>query len=74
MDGGGIEPLIGDQYEGGTKLSLFDDKLLLSLAAYQITQSNRLFTDPDLPDVVLQIGKVRSRGIEFDAGGEILPG
>ncbi|MEO7466931.1 TonB-dependent siderophore receptor [Sphingobium limneticum] len=73
-DGGRIEPLIGDQYEGGTKLSLFQDKLLLSLAAYQITQSNRLFNDPDLPDVVLQIGKVRSRGIEFDAGGEITPG
>lgn len=73
-DGGQIEPLVGDQYEAGTKLSLFHDRLLLSLAAYQITQSNRLFSDPELPDVVLQIGKVRSRGIEADAGGEILPG
>lgn len=73
-DGGDIEPLIGAQYEAGSKLSLFSDRLLLSVAAYQITQSNRLFNDPDLPDVVLQIGKVRSRGIEAEAAGEILPG
>lgn len=73
-DGGRVEPLVGDQFEAGTKLALFQDRLLLSLAAYQITQSNRLFSDPDLPDVVLQVGKVRSRGVEFDAGGEILPG
>jgi outer-membrane receptor for ferric coprogen and ferric-rhodotorulic acid len=73
-DGGRIEPLIGSQYELGTKLSLMNDRLLLSLAGYQVTQSNRLFNDPDLPGVVLQIGKVRARGIEAEASGEILPG
>lgn len=73
-DGGAIDPLIGSQYEAGTKLALFADRLLLSAAVYQITQSNRLFTDADLPGVVLQIGKVRSRGIEAEAAGEILPG
>lgn len=73
-DGKDIEPLIGDQFEAGTKLSLMNEQLLLSLAAYQITQSNRLFTDADLPDVVFQIGKVRSRGIEAEANGQILPG
>jgi outer membrane receptor for ferric coprogen and ferric-rhodotorulic acid len=73
-DGAAIEPLIGSQYEAGTKLSLFGDRLLLSLAAYQITQSNRLFSDADLPGVVFQIGKVRARGIEAEATGEIMPG
>lgn len=73
-DGKPIEPLIGSQYEVGTKLALFDDRLLLSLAAYQITQSNRIFSDPDVPNVVYQIGKIRSRGIEAEAHGEILPG
>ncbi|WP_233222170.1 TonB-dependent siderophore receptor [Allosphingosinicella deserti] len=73
-DGSDIQPLIGSQYEAGSKLALFSDRLLLSAAAYQITQSNRLFSDPDLPGVVLQIGKVRSRGIEVEANGEILPG
>ncbi len=73
-DGKDIEPLIGEQYEFGSKLSLMDDKLLLSLAGYQITQTNRLFNDPDDATVVLQIGKVRARGIETEARGEILPG
>ncbi|WCM28265.1 TonB-dependent siderophore receptor [Sphingomonas sp. QA11] len=73
-DGQQIDPLIGNQFEAGTKLSLMKDRLLLSLAAYQITQTNRLFNDPNLADIVLQIGKVRARGIEAEASGEILPG
>jgi outer membrane receptor for ferric coprogen and ferric-rhodotorulic acid len=73
-DGRAIEPLIGDQYEVGTKLALMNDRLLLSAAAYQITQSNRLFNPPEDPTVVLQVGKVRARGIEAEASGEIVPG
>ena len=73
-DGQPVEPLVGEQFEAGSKLSLMQDRLLLSLAAYQITQTNRLFNDPDDPTVVLQIGKVRSRGVEAEASGEILPG
>ncbi|MEG3179330.1 TonB-dependent siderophore receptor [Sphingomonas sp. LT1P40] len=73
-DGAQIEPLMGAQYEAGTKLSLMGDRLLLSLAGYQITQSNRLFTDSAVPGVVFQIGKVRARGIEAEVAGEILPG
>nr|WP_240511572.1 TonB-dependent siderophore receptor [Novosphingobium panipatense] len=73
-DGKQIEPLLGAQYELGTKLSLMDDRLLLSAAAYQIEQTNRLFNDPDDATVVLQIGKVRARGFEAEAAGEILPG
>ena len=73
-DGSGVLPLIGAQFEGGTKLSLMNDKLLLSLAAYQIEQTNRLFNDPDDATVYLQVGKVRARGIEAEIGGQILPG
>ncbi len=73
-DGRAIDPLIGEQYEAGTKLSLMDKRLLLSAAVYQITQNNRLFNDPTLPNVVYQIGKVRARGIEAEVSGEILPG
>lgn len=73
-DGRRIEPLTGKQFEAGTKVSLMNDRLLLSAAAYQIEQTNRLFNDPDIPTSVLQIGKVRARGIEAEASGEILPG
>lgn len=73
-DGRRAEPLLGSQYEAGTKLSLFEDRLLLSLAGYQIEQTNRLFNDPDDATIYLQIGKVRARGVEAEAAGEILPG
>ena len=66
--------MIGDQYEAGTKLSLMNDRLLLSAALYQITQNNRTFNDPDVQNIVYQIGKVRARGVEAEASGEILPG
>lgn len=72
--GGAVEPLIGEQYEVGSKLSLMDKRLLLSAALYQITQTNRLFNDPNEPTLAYQIGKVRARGIEAEASGEILPG
>lgn len=73
-DGSDVLPLIGAQFEGGTKLSLMNDRLLVSLAAYQIEQTNRLFNDPDDATVYLQVGKVRARGIEAEIGGEIVPG
>ncbi|MDR6788546.1 outer membrane receptor for ferric coprogen and ferric-rhodotorulic acid [Sphingomonas sp. BE138] len=73
-DGRAIEPLMGAQYEVGSKLSLMNDRLLLSIAGYQITQDNRLVNPPELPDVVLQTGRVRARGIEAEATGQILPG
>ncbi len=73
-DGSDVLPLMGAQFEGGTKLSLANDTLLLSLAAYQIEQTNRLFNDPDNATVYLQIGKVRARGVEAEISGQVLPG
>lgn len=73
-DGQPVSPMTGKQFEAGTKLSLAGDKLLLSLAGYQIEQGGRLFNDPDDQTVVLQIGKVRARGVEVEAAGEVLPG
>ncbi len=73
-DGDGIEPMIGEQFEAGSKLSLMNDRLLLSAAAYQITQTNRLFNDPVDTTLYYQLGKVRSRGIEAELSGEIVSG
>ena len=73
-DGRPVEPLVGNQYEIGSKLSLMKQRLLLSVAAYQITQDNRLVNPPELPDVVLQAGRVRARGVEAEATGQIVPG
>ncbi len=45
-----------------------------TLAFYQIERDNFATTDPDNPDFRIAAGEVRSRGIEFDVAGEVLPG
>ena len=73
-DGDLLEPERGMQYEVGIRGDFFDGALSANLAAYNITKSNIAIADPDLPGVSRPIGEQRSRGIELDVRGEILPG
>ncbi|MEH2277250.1 MAG: TonB-dependent siderophore receptor [Nostoc sp.] len=69
-----FEPERGNQYEVGIKADI-TNKLSATLAAFQITKSNVLTSDPVDPiNFSIQIGEQRSRGVEFSIGGEILPG
>jgi iron complex outermembrane receptor protein len=67
------EPERGTQYEVGVKAEL-NDRLAANLAFFDLTRSNLPTADPDNPGFSIQIGEQRSRGIEFDISGEILPG
>jgi len=69
-----FEPERGTQYEVGIKADWLDRRLSTTLAFYQITRSNVLTADPIDPDFSIQTGEQRSRGIELDIAGEILPG
>ena len=69
-----LEPSRGTQYEVGIKSELFDQRLSATLAAYDITKTNILTTDPNNTDFSIAVGEVKSRGIEMDVAGEILPG
>lgn len=69
-----LDPVIGDNKEAGIKSAFFDDKLNLSAAIFQITQQNRPMTDPEYSNYSVAQGKVRSRGYELEASGEIHPG
>ncbi|NJL41090.1 MAG: TonB-dependent siderophore receptor, partial [Leptolyngbyaceae cyanobacterium SM1_4_3] len=73
-DGEAFEPTRGTQYEAGAKVDFLDGRLSATLAAYEITRSNITTPDPDNRDFSIQVGEQRSRGIEFDVGGEVLPG
>lgn len=77
-DGEIFEPTRGTQYEAGIKADFLEGRLSATLAAYQITKSNILTPDPDPEraalDYFIQVGEQRSRGIELDVTGEILPG
>lgn len=74
VDGDLLEPERGTQFELGVRGELLQDRLLVNLAAYELTKSNVAATDPDNPDFSVATGEVRSRGIELDVIGEILSG
>ncbi|MCG6137824.1 MAG: TonB-dependent siderophore receptor [Nostoc sp. LLA-1] len=68
-----FEPTRGTQYEVGIKTDI-TEQLSATLAVYQIARTNLLTTDLDNPRFSTQVGEQRSRGIELDIAGEILPG
>ncbi|MDF5706215.1 MAG: TonB-dependent siderophore receptor [Nostoc sp. S4] len=67
-------PSRGTQYEVGIRGDFLDGKLSALLAAYNITKSNVLTTDPVDSNYSVQVGEQRSRGIDLSVTGEILPG
>ncbi|WP_250123544.1 TonB-dependent receptor [Chroococcidiopsis sp. CCMEE 29] len=74
VEGDILEPTRGTQYEVGVRGELFEGRLTTNLAAYYLTKSNIAATDPDNEDFSIATGEQRSRGIELDVIGEILPG
>ena len=69
-----FEPSRGTQYEVGVKANWLDDRLLTTLALYDLTFSNLTTTDPENPQFEIQTGEQNSQGIELKTQGEILPG
>lgn len=71
--GGPFDPVKSNMIEVGAKSSWFNDRLSVTTSAYQIEQSNTLYNAnvAGQPDLLRQVGKERSRGIEFDVTGRI---
>jgi iron complex outermembrane receptor protein len=72
-DGELLDPERGTQYEVGIRAEI-NERLVASLAAYDITKTNVATTDPDNPDFSIAVGEQRSQGIDLNVAGEILPG
>jgi iron complex outermembrane recepter protein len=72
--GEAFEPTKGRQFEIGVKQEFLDGKASGTLALYDLTKKNVLTTDPEDPDFSIQTGEQKSRGVELDMAGEILPG
>ena len=72
-----LEPEEGEGFEIGLKTELFDQRLIATLAYFDITKQNVATLDPDAPAFVnaaIATGEERSQGIELDVIAEILPG
>ena len=74
FDGQPFKPEEGEQFELGVKRDWFGGRLSTTLAAFQLTRSNLSTPDIRNPGFSLQVGEQRSRGIEFDIAGELVPG
>jgi iron complex outermembrane recepter protein len=72
-DGDTFRPERGTQYEVGIRADI-TDQFSTNLALYDLTRSNVTTPDPNNPVLSVQTGRQRSRGVELDIGGEILPG
>ncbi|NJR16073.1 MAG: TonB-dependent siderophore receptor [Calothrix sp. CSU_2_0] len=68
-----FKPERGTQYEVGVKADL-GDRVSATLAFYNLERTNVAAQGLSEPLSQIQIGKQRSRGIELDVAGEIVPG
>lgn len=70
-----FEPQTGQQLEAGIKADL-NRNLTATVAFFDLRKKNVTTDDPNSsdPNDLVQTGEQRSRGIEFDLTGEIVPG
>lgn len=74
MFGGGLlDPETGLQYEAGMKWRSPNERVLATLAVYELTRENVAVADPANPGFNLNGGELRSRGIELDVAGQLTP-
>nr|WP_086491907.1 TonB-dependent siderophore receptor [Novosphingobium panipatense] len=74
FEGARFVPSRGEQIEAGIRYQKPGSKLLLSAAAYQLTQTNLLTPDTraEASGFSVQTGEIRVRGIEAEAQAEVL--
>ncbi len=72
--GAAFKPTTGKQEEVGVKYQMPKLPVLLTAAAFEITQTNVLRTDPNNMAFQAATGEVRSRGVELEATASPRPG
>ena len=70
-----FKPVTSELFEIGAKMNWLSNKLATSLAIYQLTLQNVAVNANVIsnPNLYIQQGEERSRGIEMEANGNILP-
>ncbi|MEM7062495.1 MAG: TonB-dependent receptor [Cyanobacteria bacterium P01_B01_bin.77] len=76
VNGDFLEPEAGEGFEVGIRGELIENRLAATLAYFDITKQNVATTDPNDPtgQFSIAVGEQRSRGVDFNLTGEILPG
>lgn len=71
--GGPFDPTEGQMVEIGAKGTFWQDRLAVTLAAYDIKNQNILINDPQT-GLLVQRGAEEAQGVELDINGQIAPG
>lgn len=74
VNGQGIDPASGKQYEAGLKGTFMNGRLNANVAAFRIDNDHYQVSDAANPGYYVDAGKVRSQGWEAEVSGEPLPG
>jgi iron complex outermembrane receptor protein len=72
-----FRPERGESYEAGVKVQARDGQLRLTVAAFDTTKTNVLTSDINQgpgSGFAIATGEQRSRGVEVDLAGQLLPG
>ncbi|MFO1417435.1 MAG: TonB-dependent siderophore receptor [Methylotetracoccus sp.] len=72
--GKALDPEIAAQWETGIKTEFMEGRFNATVAFFEITKSNIAGIDPNDFRFSVLVGTARSRGVEIDLAGEILPG
>ncbi|MDE1178632.1 MAG: TonB-dependent siderophore receptor [Edaphobacter sp.] len=62
-----IAPERGQQWEGGIKSAFLGNRLMTTVAIFQLNRGNVSTSDPGHPNFYLVTGQQRSRGVELEA-------
>jgi len=69
--GEAFKPITGEQYEAGIKYQPLGSNSMFTAAVFDLTQQNRLTTDPNNTGFQVQYGEVNVKGIELEARAEL---
>ncbi|MBL8267899.1 TonB-dependent siderophore receptor [Steroidobacter sp.] len=73
-NGANIGPETGEQIEGGLKGTWLNSRVAYSLVYFDMTRGGLSTGDPANAGFYIPLGEQRSRGVEVEVSGEILPG
>ncbi len=68
-----LQPEVTQNYEGGAKLNLLREKLLLTSSIFRLDRTNIKTTDPNNPLALLNLGEQRTNGAELSFQGSPAP-
>jgi iron complex outermembrane receptor protein len=70
-EGKPLNPETGTQYELGVKSALLDNRVIATIALFELTRSDVAVSDRDDPSALETIGEQRARGVELSVHGRV---